>query len=92
MSPKKVEIGVYGHIYRVEIPDDMDEKYVKFVARYVDERMVEVAQQIGHEDTMKVAIFTLLNLADENIQLKQKERNFSQLLERVKKKISKVDI
>ncbi len=89
---KKIEIGVYGHIYRVEIPDDMDENYVKFVARYVDEKMVDVAQQIGHEDTMKVAIFTLLNLADENIQLKQKERNFNQLLERVKMKIIKIDV
>lgn len=46
-------------------------EYVRELAHYVDEKMVELMKNTPTVDTLKVAVLTALTLADELLQAKQ---------------------
>lgn len=56
-------VTIFGGEYRIKGPSDPE--YVRSVARLVDERMREVAERQGIASPARVAILTLLNIADE---------------------------
>jgi cell division protein ZapA len=49
-------------------------EYVRELAHYVDEKMVELMNNTPTVDTLKVAVLTALTLADELLQAKQERR------------------
>jgi cell division protein ZapA len=58
-----VTVNINGENYAIKTDDDP--VYVNEVARYVDEKMREIASAGKVITTSKVAILTALNLADE---------------------------
>lgn len=67
-----VKVSIFGHQYPIRAKVE-DEEYVKEIAKFVDEKMREIDEAMKPNSTMKVAILTALNIADELMTL-QKER------------------
>ncbi|HEB83449.1 MAG TPA: cell division protein ZapA [Bacteroidetes bacterium] len=68
-----VKVMIFGQEYpiRARVEDD---EYVRTIARYVDAKMREIDESMKPSSSMKVAILTALNLADELFTL-QEEQN-----------------
>jgi cell division protein ZapA len=63
-SDKNVlKVRIYGAEYSIRGQADPD--YIKTVAEYVDAKMLEVDKTVRVDSALKVAILTLLNIADE---------------------------
>ena len=56
-------VEIFGQTYNVR--GDGDPDYLLELARFVDNRMREVAAQVATVDPMKIAILAALNIADE---------------------------
>jgi cell division protein ZapA len=56
-------VEIFGQTYNVRGNGDPD--YLAELARFVDNRMREVAAQVATVDPMKIAILAALNIADE---------------------------
>ena len=71
MSPdgRLVQVEIFGQNYRLRA--DEDAEYVEKLASYVDGRMRDVARQTSAVDSMKVAVLTALNIADDLHRIKR---------------------
>lgn len=56
-------VEIFGQTYNVRGNGDPD--YLAELARFVDNRMREVAAQVATVDPLKIAILAALNIADE---------------------------
>lgn len=56
-------VEIFGQTYNVRGEGDPD--YLAELARFVDSRMREVAEQVATIDPVKIAILAALNIADE---------------------------
>ena len=56
-------VTIFGGEYRIK--GQSDPEYVRSIARSVDERLRDVAERHGSTSAARVAILTLLNIADE---------------------------
>jgi cell division protein ZapA len=74
-APVKVEI--FGQTYSIR--GELEEKYVQKLARFVDEKMHEIADATKTVDTQKVAVLVALAIADE-LHSMQRDRNDSEEL------------
>lgn len=63
-DPRLVQVEIFGQPYRLRA--DEDPEYVQRLAEYVDGRMREVARQTSAVDSLKVAVLTALNIADDH--------------------------
>ena len=70
-----VTVTIFGQEYSLR--GDADAEYVREVARFVDERMQDVARNSSMASTAKVAILAAVNIADELFR-EQKRRHDSQ--------------
>jgi cell division protein ZapA len=59
-------VEILGREYRIR--GNADEGYVREVARFVDERLREVARSTGGQPADRVAILAAMNIADELFQ------------------------
>jgi cell division protein ZapA len=57
------EVEIFGQTYNVR--GEGDPNYLTELARFVDDRMREVAAEVATVDPMKIAILAALNIADE---------------------------
>jgi len=90
--PKKKEtrIEIYGRNYTVL--GDGDEEYTIQLARYVDQKMREIAQQTSTISTLNLAILVALNITDELFRLREQIRtNESFLQEKLANVLTKLD-
>ncbi|OGW17769.1 MAG: hypothetical protein A3G93_14900 [Nitrospinae bacterium RIFCSPLOWO2_12_FULL_45_22] len=90
--PKKKEtrIEIYGRNYTVL--GDGDEEYTIQLARYVDQKMREIAQQTSTISTLNLAILVALNITDELFRLREQIRtNESLLQEKLANVLTKLD-
>lgn len=62
-------VTIYGSEYTLK--GDADPEYVREVARFVDERMQEVAGKVSAAALGKVAILAAVNIADELLREKR---------------------
>lgn len=73
-EPESVTVSIYGQEYTLKGGDDSE--YVQKVAKFVDERMMEVAGissgNASVTSTAKVAILAAVNIADELFREQQK--------------------
>ncbi len=70
-QPEKVaHVDIYGRQYAIRA--DETEAYVAELAQSVHDKMVELEQNTGTVDTIRLAILTALNLADELAKTKQR--------------------
>ncbi len=65
----KLTVKIYGNDYKLVSDDPKD--YMKNVARYVDQRMNEIAQNNKKFSSSMVAVLTALNIADDHFRLKE---------------------
>ena len=68
---KTVKVQIYDQTYQVQ--GDFDEAYVAELAQYVDQQMRAIAQATGAVDSVRVAVLTALNIADELHSLRQRQ-------------------
>ena len=78
-------VTIFNQTFRVRSGDNPE--YVHELARYVDEKMSELAEQTLTVDTLKIAILAALNIADDYIstreELEQFERRLSESTSRL---------
>lgn len=72
---KSIKVEIYGQYYQIK--GDMDEKYIEELASYVDKKMRLIANQAPTIDSLKLAILTSLNIADELFRLKENYEKMS---------------
>ena len=65
MQPEGSVISVEIHGQRYPIRSTLDQDYVTRLASYVDEKMRAAADQTPTGDSLRLAVLTALNLADE---------------------------
>ena len=65
---KSVRVEIYDQSY--EIRGDLDSKYLRNVAQYVDGKMRSITEKGQVIDSLRVAVLAALNIADEYYQLK----------------------
>jgi len=69
-SDKKViKVRIYGAEYTIR--GDADEKYMKRVSDYVNEKMSQIDKNTRIDSSLKIAILASLNITDELLQLQQ---------------------
>ena len=78
-----VRVSIYGQEYPIRGHGDIE--YIKRVAQYVDERMVQIEERTSITSPTRLAILAALNIADELFTLqKEKERLLSEFEERAR--------
>jgi cell division protein ZapA len=58
-----VRVQIFGSEY--QIASDTDTEHTREVARYIDRKMREVANNLSLRSVSKIAVLTAVNLADE---------------------------
>ena len=66
-KPSLVHVEIFGQTYAVRA--GTDPAYVEKLAAFVDEQMKDVSRSSGAVDSLRVAVLTALNLADECFRL-----------------------
>ena len=85
-----MKIEIYDQIYNVN--SGQDEEYLKTLADYVDSKMREVADATQIADSLKVAVLTALNIADEMFTLRERQKEIEgPLRKRVEKCVGMVE-
>ena len=66
----KVSVEIYHGKYNIS-KEDREPLYISTLAKYIDEKMNEIANTSHIVDSRKVAVLTALNIADELFKLKE---------------------
>jgi len=66
MEPQSITVKIHGQEYTIRA--DRDPQYVQSIARFVDDRMRDVEREAGQVTSLRVAILSALNIADELFQ------------------------
>jgi cell division protein ZapA len=69
----RIKIEIYGQTYYMQ--GDLDAAYVEDLAKYVDEKMREVAEATHTVESMRVAVLAALAIADELHALRRSQRD-----------------
>ncbi len=70
-STTATDVEIFGAVYHVR--GEKDPEYLQELAAHVDHQMREVAQQVTTVDSVKIAILTALNIADELFQCRKQQ-------------------
>ncbi|MFH0883857.1 MAG: cell division protein ZapA [bacterium] len=73
-SGRVVKVSIFGHSYPIRAKVE-DEEYIRAIAKYVDEKMREIDEAMKPNSTMKVAILTALNVADELMTMRRERED-----------------
>ena len=85
-----MKLEVYGQIYNLNV--DENEEYLKELAAYVDQKMHAVSTAAQTVDSVKVAVLTALNIADELFLARASEEQLrGPIRQRVEKCVSLVE-
>jgi cell division protein ZapA len=85
-----VKLDIYGQTYNLNV--DENEEYLKELAAYVDKKMHDVSAAAQTVDSVKVAVLTALNIADELFLARSSEEQLrGPIRERVEKCVSLVE-
>jgi cell division protein ZapA len=67
---KTVKVEIFDQTYQIR--GEIDEAYTEELARYVDEKMRQVAEATGTVDSIRVAVLAALNIADDLHELRKR--------------------
>ena len=84
MATVRASVEIFGH--GLSLRTDGDEERLYELARFVDSKMREVAEGTQSVDTVKIAILTALNIADELFEERESDQNDRQ--EKLEKRAS----
>ena len=68
---KSVKVEIYDQSYQIR--GELEETYVRELAGFVDAKMRAVAESTRTIDSLRVAVLTALNIADELHALRQRQ-------------------
>ncbi len=77
MATVRATVEIFGQ--RLGLRAEGDPARVHELARWVDRRMREIADATSSVDTVKIAILTALNIADELFREREKDQDVRQL-------------
>ena len=84
------QVEIFGQTYSVRA--EGDSSYIHDLARFVDSRMREVAEQTATVDTTKIAILAALNISDDLHRVERSRMdNPTDALARAERLIRKLD-
>ena len=69
----KTSVHIFGRNYIIK--GDAEPEYILKLAEYVDKRMKEISDYTSEVDTIKIAILTALNIADEYFQMQKQSED-----------------
>lgn len=78
-DPQKTVVSIYGQNYTLLGAADTD--YMMRLARFVDEKMKEIADVNAAFDPLKVAILSAVNIANELFRLQEKVSEQDRLIQ-----------
>ncbi len=78
---KPINVRIMDSEYTVT--GNVDEEYTKEIAKYVDQKMREIADKLSYPSSAKVAILAALNIADE---LFDERKTRSELMEELSRR------
>lgn len=73
MTTVRATVEIFGQ--RLGLRADGDTSRLQELARFVDSRMREVADRSSSVDTVKIAVLTALNIADELFQERESDQD-----------------
>ncbi|MGD8440728.1 MAG: cell division protein ZapA [Holophagae bacterium] len=76
MATVRATVEIFGQ--RLGLRADGDADRLQEIARFVDTRMREVADRSSSVDTVKIAVLTALNIADELFQERETDQDVRQ--------------
>ncbi len=79
LDPKSISVKIYGHEYTLR--GEANTEYVQKVAKFVDDKMREIADNSSVASTAKIAILAAINIADELFRERQKRHEALAMLE-----------
>lgn len=86
----RVKIEIFDQTYNVQA--DGDEAYLRELAAFVDQKMRTVAEATRQVDSMRVAVLSALNIADELFSLRKRQHELEgPLRQRVEKCVNLVE-
>ncbi|NOZ94739.1 MAG: cell division protein ZapA [Acidobacteria bacterium] len=93
MTTVRATVEVFGQ--RLGLRADGDVERLQELARYVDQRMREVADRASSVDTVRIAILTAINIADELYREREtnqdaRQREIENHAERLVRRLEKV--
>jgi cell division protein ZapA len=91
MATVRATVEIFGQ--RLGLRADGDEGRIQEIARFVDLRMREVADRSSSVDTVKIAVLTALNIADELFQERESDQDTRQkrLEQQAERLVIKID-
>ena len=91
MTSVRASIEIFGQ--RLGVRADGDEERLHELARFVDSRMREIAERSSSVDTVKIAVLTALNIADELFQERETDQDTRQkrLEKQAKRLVTKIE-
>jgi len=91
MSEKKnsVKVSIYGEEYPIR--GDGDIEYIKKIAEFVDGKMREISEKSYIKSPKDIAVLTALNIASDLFELKEKEKQLSQLTGKAQSLLDKIE-
>jgi cell division protein ZapA len=78
-KPQSIQVEIYDQSYNLR---GTDPKYIEKLAQYVDTKMRTLAEQTQTVDSLRLAVLTALNIADEFHILKNRQENASAISQR----------
>jgi cell division protein ZapA len=72
-----IRVQIFGSEYR--IASDADPEHIREVARYIDQKMREVANALSLRSISTIAVLTAVNLADELFKSREEGQEIDQL-------------
>ena len=73
-----IKVQIFGQVYSIQ--GELDGKYVQRLAKYVDEKMHDIADVTKTVDTQKVAVLAALAIADELHNIQRDRGDHEQLM------------
>ena len=86
---RTVLVRIFGTEYPIKA--EADEEYVRWVAKYVDDKMREVAAEVPLRSAAKVAVLAAMHIVDELLKEREVRRNLlSEVEERTNRLIERL--
>ena len=80
MEKRVVKVNIFGTEYPIKGESNVE--YIQEIARFVDEKMIEIDKTLSIKSSLKVAILAALNIADELFQEREEKNKLKELYEK----------
>ncbi len=83
---RSVEVQILGQSYSIKT--DEDDKYIRSLARYVDEKLKEIYSVAPNVNQAKAAVMAAFGIADELFKVRMEQKDLDRMIEEKTKILS----